>query len=110
MFQRALALAELWSGEMRAVTVSGREVLLVRIADTVAAFEDRCVHAGVRLSSGRLDGEVLTCSAHEWQFHACTGKGLNPRRTQLHTLPVQIAEECIWVDVDSQAVEKTRGA
>lgn len=100
MYVRVLPLSELWNGEMRGVSVGGHAVLLVRVDDTIKAYKDRCVHAGVALSSGRLVGGVLTCAAHEWQFDACTGCGINPRRTRLSEYPVRIDSQSIWVDVE----------
>lgn len=99
MYVRALPLGELWNGEMRGVDVGGRAVLLVRVDDIIKAYEDRCIHAGVPLSTGQLHGRVLTCAAHEWQFDACTGCGINPRRTKLHEFAVRIAEQAIWVEL-----------
>lgn len=99
MFLRALLLTELWDGEMRSVSVGGRAVLLIRLGDTVKAYEDRCAHAGVPLSAGRLQGRVLTCAAHEWQFDACTGCGINPRRARLCEFSVRVEGQDVLVDV-----------
>lgn len=98
-FTRVAALDELWDGEMIARPVGRRRVLLVRLGDQVSAFEDRCAHLGVPLSQGRLDGAVLTCSAHHYQYDARTGCGINPRSVCLVRFPVRVEDGAILVEV-----------
>jgi toluene monooxygenase system ferredoxin subunit len=100
MFRRAADSDGLWDGEMVGVTVAGLRVLLVRVEGHVFAYEDRCVHQAVALSGGRLDGAVITCPAHEWQYDARTGAGINPQGPRLRVLPVRVERGSILVDVD----------
>ena len=99
MFERAMERERLWAGEMVAVTVGGRRVLLVDVDGEVAAYPDRCCHQGVPLSQGKLKGGVITCSAHGWEYDARTGQGRNPRGVRLACLAVEIRDGEIWVDV-----------
>lgn len=99
MLRKIAELDALWIGEPHAVCVEGRPILLIREEDGVRAFEDRCPHAGVRLSSGRLAGGVLTCPAHEWQFDARSGCGINPRRARLRGFPVHIEGGAVFVEL-----------
>lgn len=98
--ERVAALADLWDGEMRGYRVGGARVLLVRIGDSVHAYADRCPHLGVPLSEGTLDGCVITCRAHQYQYDAVSGSGVNPRALQLHPYPVTLAEGVITVEID----------
>ena len=50
---------ELAPGELRAVEVAQRRIVLCNAEGRVYALEDRCPHADVALSGGRLDGSVL---------------------------------------------------
>ena len=97
-FVRALALDELWDDDMQGLVIRGRRILLVRIAGAVHAYEDRCAHLGVALSEGKLEGCVLTCSAHHYQFDATSGQGINPKRAALTSISVRIEDGAIWVD------------
>jgi toluene monooxygenase system ferredoxin subunit len=85
---------------MRGVDVAGRRVVLVNEGGTPSAFADRCAHQGVPISEGRLQGGVITCRAHEWQYDARTGQGINPASARLVRYPVEIRDGEIWVDVD----------
>jgi toluene monooxygenase system ferredoxin subunit len=90
-------LDDLWRGEMRAVDVDGRAVLLVNVDGNVHAYDDRCPHLGSELSQGSLDGGILTCSAHEWSFDCRLGRSINPGGVSLRRLAVQIDGEIVSV-------------
>ncbi len=102
-FKRVGTMNDVWSGEKICVEVDGRPVLLVNVDGVVCAYEDRCRHKGVRLSEGRLDGVVLTCSAHGWMYDARTGYGINPEKVKLLPYPVRIEEDEIMIDVPERS-------
>jgi len=97
---RVVALADLWSGDLVAARIAGTRVLVVRLGDDVHAYEDRCAHLGVALSEGTLDGRVLTCSAHHWQYDLATGCGINPASARLVRFPVTIDGGVVYVELD----------
>jgi len=99
-FTRVAAVEDLWSGELQGFVVDGRKVLLIRSGEVVTAYEDRCAHLGVPLSKGRLEGDVLTCSAHEWQYDIRSGRGINPATACLKAYPVKIDQGQVWVDAN----------
>jgi toluene monooxygenase system ferredoxin subunit len=100
-FVRALSEDELWIGEMRGIRLEDRRVLLLRTADGVKAYEDRCAHLGIPLSSGRFDGTLLTCSGHHYQYDAGTGRGINPNTVRLRAFDVRVEAGQILVDLAS---------
>jgi toluene monooxygenase system ferredoxin subunit len=93
------ALADLWAGDLREVTIDGTKLVVLRVGDTVCAYADRCAHLGFPLSKGSLDGAVLTCAAHHWQYDATTGRGINPARACLQAFPLKIEDGMIYVAV-----------
>ena len=98
-FERVLPLDELWDGDMIGCIVGGHPVLVVRLGAEVFAYENRCAHLGVPLSEGRLDGPILTCPAHHYEYDARTGGGVRPVTVCLAAYPVQIVDGAVWVDV-----------
>lgn len=99
-----LAESELWVGEHRRVVIAGRRVLLLRTDAGIFAYEDRCPHLGLPLSKGTLEGRTLTCFAHDFQFDAETGAGINPRCLSLWAYPVECRAGMIWVDLSRRMV------
>jgi toluene monooxygenase system ferredoxin subunit len=74
---------------MHAVTLAAAGVLLCTLDGTLAACRDRCPHLANPLSGGVLADGVLTCAAHEGEFDARTGRGVNPASAGLHRYPVR---------------------
>ncbi|HKV95685.1 MAG TPA: MmoB/DmpM family protein [Candidatus Angelobacter sp.] len=100
-FEAIISDAELWDGDMTARRVDGHDVLLVRHNSVVYAYENRCAHLGVALSEGRLDGHVLTCRAHHWQYDVRSGTGINPATACLKHFPVKIEDGRVFVNVQA---------
>jgi toluene monooxygenase system ferredoxin subunit len=98
----ALALDEIWDGDLVARRVDGIDVLFVSIDGQVHAFRDKCPHAGTPLNQGALDGRVLTCPTHLWQFDvAMGGVGVNPKNCRLTSYPVRIEDGTVLVQLDA---------
>lgn len=55
-------------GELLAVRLLGRALVLWRSAGRVRCFLDLCRHRGTRLSLGRVCGSRLVCAYHGWQY------------------------------------------
>ena len=60
-------------GRALSVSVHGVLVAIWRIGDGFHALEDRCPHAGSALHDGELDGCVVRCPLHGWDFDVRTG-------------------------------------
>ncbi len=90
--------AELWSGDLRAAKLGDVRAVVLRVGDAVYAYEDRCAHLGAPLSDGMLEGAVLTCAAHHWQYDATTGRGINPSTARLVQLAAAIEGDAIVVE------------
>ena len=94
----AIAAADdLWDGEMESYELDGREILLVRLDGEYHAYDGACPHQSTSLALGALDGSVLTCSAHEWEFDLRTGQGINPRTACLRRYDVRVADGQVLV-------------
>jgi len=88
---------EFWDGEMDAFDVGETEVLVVRLNGKFHAFHGICPHQSSALVDGKLKDGVLTCSAHEWQFNAETGQGINPASECLIRHAIEIRAGAIYV-------------
>ena len=60
--------------QMHTVRVQGRDVLIARTPDGLFAVEDSCPHAQQSLSTGKVDGTLLTCRHHGVQIDLRTGR------------------------------------
>lgn len=99
-FRKLATLDDLWSGEMMAVESCGQAVLLVNVDGGIQAYADSCPHLRSKLSQGLLQGSVLACSTHGWEFDARTGQGINPKTACLDSFAVKVEDGDIFVDIN----------
>ncbi len=69
----ATRLTKLTRGSSRVYPCNGEDVAVFRTRDGYVAVSDTCPHMGASLSHGRLAGNQLECSWHEWKFNTDTG-------------------------------------
>lgn len=70
---RALDLAELPPGKTALVTVDGMDVALFRRGGEVFAIGNECPHQGGSLCDGMVEGDIVICPLHGWEFDLRSG-------------------------------------
>ena len=60
-------------GAMKAVSIQGKEIVVVNYSGNYYAINRRCTHMGGDLSKGKLDGKIVTCPRHGSRFDVTTG-------------------------------------
>jgi len=102
---RVASLSELEPGSGREFVVGERIVALFRTDEKIYALDGICPHQGGPLGDGRLEGNVVTCPWHGWQFDVRNGQHqFNPSFRQ-PTLPVRIEGDAVYVDVTGDSAE-----
>jgi nitrite reductase/ring-hydroxylating ferredoxin subunit len=91
---------QLWDGEMECFRAGDTAILLLKINGQFHAYQGHCPHQGAALAEGELDGGLITCAAHRWQFNATNGLGVNPRSARLKCFPVHVVERTVWIEVE----------
>lgn len=85
---------------MTDVQVGDDLILLVHLnGGDIRAYQGYCPHQKTTLADGKLDGQILTCAAHLWQFNVLTGEGVNPKGRQLHRYQAKIQDGTIFVGI-----------
>jgi len=69
---------DLSPGSVRHVRIGKRDVAVARVGDEVFALSNLCRHAFGPLSDGYLDGYILSCPWHGWQYDVRTGATDHP--------------------------------
>jgi nitrite reductase/ring-hydroxylating ferredoxin subunit len=67
-------LGELPPGGSKVVEHGGRVYAIFNVGGTITAIDGICPHQGGPLADGPLEGTMVTCPWHGWQFDVCTGK------------------------------------
>jgi len=81
------------------VTVNGKELALFNVNGTVYAMDDTCLHQGLSLAMGELDGPIVTCRGHGWRYDVRTGNTTHVLDYGVETYPVKIEGDDIMVSL-----------
>jgi nitrite reductase (NADH) small subunit len=100
---------EILPGERRIVEDEKISIGVYNIKGQFYAIKNVCPHAGAPLCQGHiqtthrpgevgefeptLEGRVLRCPWHGWEFDIITGKGLYDRNSRVATYPVEVSAE-----------------
>jgi nitrite reductase (NADH) small subunit len=73
-FVRAVAVGDIPVGKIRAVEIAGKTIAVANVGGSFHAIDHTCLHRGGPLGDGALEGNIVTCPWHGWQFDVGTGK------------------------------------
>jgi nitrite reductase/ring-hydroxylating ferredoxin subunit len=79
-------------GSARAVQAGDAEIALFHCDDGFHATQGHCLHLGGPLGRGRLNGCVVTCPWHGWQYDVRTGENEFDRALRLETYEVVVED------------------
>lgn len=95
MWHRVASTADCPPGASLEAVAGDRIVALFNVGGEFFALDGVCPHQGGPLGKGRLEGCILTCPWHGWQFDVRDGQ---------HQLSATIRQERFGVRVEGDAV------
>lgn len=87
-----LRAEEVPAGAARVVNLENTQVALFNVGGEFLATANACVHQGGYLGDGFLDGEVVICPRHGWQFNVRSGACLTRSGKGVKTYEVRVSE------------------
>ena len=97
-FLRTTKVAELPVGSIREFQLDGKTIALANVGGKIHAISNTCLHRGGPLGQGVLNGCMVTCPWHGWEFDVTSGKvGQNPS-VGVDCYPVEIRGDDVFVD------------
>ena len=78
------------------------EILVANVEGTFRAMDNVCSHSGGALADGYLDGHIVMCPLHGWEYDITTGCCTHIRDECLRTFPVVVTDGEIFVEVAEQ--------
>ena len=96
-WHKIASVADVSVGTGKEIAVSGRLIALFNVDGEFRAIDGICAHQGGPLGKGKLEGNVVTCPWHGWQFDVAEGTHcLNPRICQT-VFEVKIEADDVFV-------------
>ncbi len=98
-FVRAAAVVEIPAGTIREVSLDGKAVALANVGGQFHAINNTCLHRGGPLGDGPLEGNIVTCPWHGWQYDVTTGKVSQNPAVGVDCYAVEVRGDEIYVDL-----------
>ena len=105
-------------GGRKILKVKGREVGVFNLEGKYYALKNVCVHQGARVCLGKvsgttlpsdvyefkygLEGRILRCPWHEWEYDITTGRSVFDPEVKVVTYPVEVADGEIAVTIPAR--------
>lgn len=89
-FVRVATLSEVALGTCKPVEAGGKTIALFNVGGHIYALDNTCLHRGGPLGEGTLNGDVVTCPWHMWEYNVRTGEKLNSPAVRVAAYPVQV--------------------
>jgi 3-phenylpropionate/trans-cinnamate dioxygenase ferredoxin subunit len=96
----AIAENELDEGEKKPLLIEGDKLLLLRQEGHFYAISNKCPHMDCPLSKGILNGYVIQCPCHDWQFDIRSGEFLNAEEIKVQAYETKVADGKIYVNME----------
>ena len=97
-FEKAARLNEIPTGSIKTVQVGGKQLALANVGGTLYAIDNTCLHRGGPLAEGQLEGKVVTCPWHGWQFDVTTGKAVQNPNAGVGCFKTELRGDEVFVD------------
>jgi nitrite reductase (NADH) small subunit len=97
-FLRAARKDEIPEGSVREFVVDGKTIALANVDGNFYAIDNTCLHRGGPLGQGELEGKVITCPWHGWQYDVTTGKVIVNAAVGVQTYALEVRGDDIFVD------------
>lgn len=76
-FVRVAGMADVQPGHGMVAEVNGKTVAVFNVDGVFHVVDNTCLHRGGPLGEGEVEGSVVTCPWHGWQFNVATGACVN---------------------------------
>lgn len=79
--------------------VKGKSLILLRTETEFLVAEGICPHQGAPLCEGTLEGQVVTCPAHNWRFDLKTGESPVVPDAFIYTYNTKIDNDWVYLRI-----------
>ena len=91
---------EMPPGTAREFHANGKVIALFNVNGTFHAIDNTCLHRGGPLGQGPLEGEVVTCPWHGWQYNVTSGEAVFNEQIKVACYEVKVEGDDIVVALD----------
>lgn len=97
--EKVTRVNEVPAGSIRTFQVGGKPLALANVGGTFYAIDNTCLHRGGPLGEGQLEGKVVTCPWHGWQYDVTTGKTVQNPSVGVGCFKTEIRGDEVFVEL-----------
>jgi nitrite reductase (NADH) small subunit len=91
---------EMPPGTAREFHANGKVIALYNVEGKFYATDNTCLHRGGPLGAGALEGEIITCPWHGWQYNVTTGEAVFNKEIKVDTYEVKVEGDDIVIGIE----------
>ena len=96
-FVKVADAGEIAPGTGKCVAADGKEIAVFNVGGTFHAMDNTCLHRGGPLGEGELEGTIVTCPWHGWQYDVTTGVNTMDDSQRVERYEVKVEGEAVLV-------------
>ena len=96
-FVRVTGIADVKQGHGIVAEVNGKMLAVFNVDGNFHAVDNTCIHRGGPLGEGEMEGRVVTCPWHGWQFNVTTGECLKNPSAKVEVYQVKVEGDDVKV-------------
>lgn len=100
------AVSDIPEGSGLGVVVNGHPVALFVVEGAVHAIHNQCPHMDAELAEGELEGCIVICPLHQWEFDVTTGECISPQwipsARAVQRWPVHVVDGQVHIDIPEE--------
>jgi nitrite reductase (NADH) small subunit len=96
-FEVVLHKDALPAGQVVEIIIAGTAIAVANVEGTFHAISNTCAHAEGPLGEGGLEGHVVTCPYHAWEYDVRSGACLTDSSVAVETYEVQVVDNAVCV-------------
>lgn len=96
---KVASVNDLKDGEGKTVQANGKTIALFKQDGKFHAIDNTCKHQGGPLGEGSLEGNVVTCPWHGWQYDISSGESKTAPGIKVIPYKVEVQGDDVMVEV-----------
>jgi len=96
-FVRVAKIGDVPPGSGRVVVAQGHPIALFNVGGRFFAVSNVCLHRGGPVGEGALDGPIITCPLHGWEYDVRTGANTINPAARLKSYEVRVEGDDVLV-------------
>ncbi len=96
-FEVVLHKDALPAGQVVEIIIAGTAIAVANVDGKFHAISNTCAHAQGPLGEGGLEGHVVTCPYHAWEYDVRSGACLTDSSAAVETYEVQVVDNAVCV-------------